>query len=102
MEEDKSIFDKNRIVLNPNKKQTPYEYIIICKNTLESKLNSIKQPYIDGDKLKERIVKFQRYLIALELHQVPKMKCKKYLVIELIFNSKAFEIDERISKSNDK
>lgn len=47
-------FDKNRIVLNPNKKQTPYEYIIICKNTLESKLNSIKQPYIDGDKLKEK------------------------------------------------
>ena len=47
-------FDKNRIVLNPNKKQTPYEYIIICKNTLESKFNSIKQPYIDGDKLKEK------------------------------------------------
>lgn len=47
-------FDKNRIVLNPNKKQTPYEYIIICKNTLESKLNSIKQPYIDGDKLMEK------------------------------------------------
>lgn len=47
-------FDANRVVLNPNKVQTDYEYIIICRKTKEAIFNSIKQPFIDGEKLFER------------------------------------------------
>ena len=47
-------FDANRVVLNPNKVQTDYEYIIICRKTREAKLGLLKQPYIDGDNLFER------------------------------------------------
>ena len=47
-------FDTNRVVLNPNKVQTDYEYIIICRKTQEAKLGLLKQPYIDGDKLLEK------------------------------------------------
>ena len=47
-------FDANRVVLNPNKVQTDYEYIIICKKSLNSVFNRIKQPYIDGDLLFEK------------------------------------------------
>lgn len=39
-------FDANRVVLNPNKVQTDYEYIIICRKSSEAKLGLIKQPYI--------------------------------------------------------
>lgn len=46
-------FDKNRIV-NPNKKLVKYEYIIICFKSKDSKLNHLKQPFLDGDILKER------------------------------------------------
>lgn len=47
-------FDKNRIVLNPNKKQTDYEYIIICRKSNNYKLKKIKQPYIVNGVLKEK------------------------------------------------
>ena len=47
-------FDTNRVVLNPNKVQTDYEYIIICKKSSEAKLGLLKQPYLDGDRLLER------------------------------------------------
>ena len=46
-------FDKNRNV-NPNKKVVKYEYIIICFKSKESKLNNLYQPYLDGEKLKEK------------------------------------------------
>ena len=46
-------FDKNRDV-NPLKKVVKYEYIIICFKSKESKLNSIHQPYIEGNVLKEK------------------------------------------------
>ncbi len=47
-------FDANRIVLNPNKVQTDYEYIIICRKSDESTFNKIKQPYIENNELKEK------------------------------------------------
>lgn len=47
-------FDKNRVILNPNKKQTDYEYIVICKASETAKFNLILQPYIEGEKLKEK------------------------------------------------
>ncbi len=47
-------FDTNRVVLNPNKVQTDYEYIIICRKTAEAKLGLLKQPYLDGNKLLEK------------------------------------------------
>ncbi len=46
-------FDVNRVVLNPNKKQTDYEYIIICKMS-DSVFNLIKQPYLENNLLKEK------------------------------------------------
>ncbi len=46
-------FDKNRSV-NPNKKVVKYEFIIVCYKSKESKLNLIKQPYLDGEVLKEK------------------------------------------------
>ena len=47
-------FDANRVVLNPNKVQTDYEFIIICRKTKESKLGLIKQPFIKDNILIER------------------------------------------------
>lgn len=47
-------FDTNRVVLNPNKIQTDYEYIIICKKNADSTLKKIKQPYFAGNTLLER------------------------------------------------
>lgn len=47
-------FDVNRVVLNPNKVQTDFEYIIICRKTEEAKFNKIMQPYIEGGVLKEK------------------------------------------------
>ena len=49
-------FDKNRNV-NPNKKVVKYEYIIICFKSKKSKLNNLKQPYLEGDVLKEKEAK---------------------------------------------
>ena len=46
-------FDKNRNV-NPNKKVVKYEFIIVCYKSKASKLNFIKQPYLDGEVLKEK------------------------------------------------
>ena len=46
-------FDANRVVLNPNKKQTDYEYIIICRKSSNSIFKKIKQPYIENGILKE-------------------------------------------------
>lgn len=45
-------FDKNRNV-DHNKKVVKYEFIIICFKSKESKLNNLKQPYLEGDILKE-------------------------------------------------
>lgn len=50
-------FDKNRKV-NPNKKNIKYEYIIVCFKSKDSKLNNIKQPYIENKILKEKDSKF--------------------------------------------
>lgn len=47
-------FDANRVVLNPNKVQTDYEYIIVCKKSQNSVFNRIKQPYISGNLLLEK------------------------------------------------
>lgn len=49
-------FDKNRRV-NPNKKVVKYEFIIVCYKSKESKLKYIQQPYLDGEKLKEKETK---------------------------------------------
>ncbi len=46
-------FDANRVVLNPNKIQTDYEYIIVCKKSNESILKNIKQPFIEDNILHE-------------------------------------------------
>lgn len=49
-------FDANRVVLNPNKVQTDYEYIIICRKSPAAVLGKLMQPYIDDqDKLVERL-----------------------------------------------
>lgn len=50
-------FDKNRVVLNPNKKQTDYEYIVFCRKSKECSLNEIDQPYIKDGKLFSRMAK---------------------------------------------
>ncbi len=51
-------FDQNRIVLNQNKKQTRYEYIICCKKSKAAKFNKIRQPYI----WKGRVIEKERNL----------------------------------------
>lgn len=48
------LFDANRVVLNPNKVQTDFEYIILCKKTSRAKLGKLMQPYIENDTLKEK------------------------------------------------
>lgn len=50
-------FDKNRVVLNSNKKQTDYEYIVFCRKSKECSLNEIDQPYIKDGKLFSRMAK---------------------------------------------
>ncbi len=47
-------FDQNRIILNPNKKQTKYEYIIFCRKSKDSKFNMVMQPYFKRGKLSEK------------------------------------------------
>lgn len=51
-------FDANRVVLNPNKKQTDYEFIIVCRNSKEAILKNIKQPFICNNSLKEKDSEF--------------------------------------------
>ncbi len=51
-------FDVNRVVLNPNKIQTDYEYMIVCQKSNEAKLNKVMQPYIEDGVLKEKISDF--------------------------------------------
>ena len=46
-------FDKNRNV-DPSKKKVKYEYIIICRKTKAAVFNAIKQPYIEGETIKEK------------------------------------------------
>ena len=48
-------FDENRVVLNPNKKQTDYEYIVICRASENAIFNKIHQPYVENGKLFEDI-----------------------------------------------
>jgi len=47
-------FDTNRVVLNPNKKQTDFEYIIVCRKSEKSQLNLVKQPYLKNDEIFEK------------------------------------------------
>lgn len=47
-------FDVNRVVLNPNKKQTDFEHIIICRKSNNSQLKKVMQPYIEDGVLKEK------------------------------------------------
>ena len=54
MEKKHPFFDANRIVLNPNKIQTDYEYIIICRKTNSAIFNKIMQPYIENGVLVEK------------------------------------------------
>ena len=49
-----AFFDANRIILNPKKKQTDYEYIIICRKSSNFILKKLMQPYIEDGVLKER------------------------------------------------
>ncbi len=51
-------FDVNRVVLNPNKKQTDFEYIIVCRKSKEATLNKIKQPELVNNSLIEKEAKF--------------------------------------------
>ena len=47
-------FDANRVVLNPQKSQTDYEYILICRKSASARARHIMQPYITQDGLQER------------------------------------------------
>ena len=47
-------FDKNRVVLNPNKKKTKFEYIIFCKRSKRAKFNKIMQPYLRKNMFMEK------------------------------------------------
>ena len=46
-------FDVNRVVRNPDKVQTEYEYIVFAAKSEESKLNKIMQPYLKNGVLHE-------------------------------------------------
>ena len=50
-------FDTNRVILNPLKKQTDYEYIIIARKSKNSKFRNIMQPYIYEGKILEKETK---------------------------------------------
>lgn len=49
------LFDKNRVILNPRKKQTDYEWIVICQKSEKGVLKLIKQPYFGDGKIKEKL-----------------------------------------------
>ena len=46
-------FDVNRVVRNPNKVQTEFEYIVFTAKSEDAKLNKIMQPYLENGVLKE-------------------------------------------------
>ncbi len=50
------------MVLNPNKKKTKYEYVIICRKSNNSKMNKVMQPYMHGGRLLEKEAKFPKIL----------------------------------------
>ncbi len=52
------LFDQNRVILNPHKIQTDYEYILVCKKSSASTLKNIRQPYLDNGVWKEMEVPF--------------------------------------------
>ncbi len=52
------LFDQNRVVLNPHKIQTDYEYIIVCRKGSASILKNIRQPFLDNGVWKEMEVPF--------------------------------------------
>jgi len=47
-------FDANRVVLNPNKKQTDFEYIIFCSKETNTTYRKLMQPYIENNVLCEK------------------------------------------------
>ncbi|MBP5591464.1 leucine-rich repeat protein [bacterium] len=47
-------FDANRVVLNPNKVQTDFEFIVFAKKSEKSVFNNIMQPYIENGVLREK------------------------------------------------
>lgn len=49
-------FDKNRVVLNPNKMQTDFEYIIFAKKNKSAMLKKIMQPYLLQDSTGKEIL----------------------------------------------
>lgn len=51
-------FDVNRVVLNPNKIQTDFEYIVVCRNSRKCVLNKVMQPYIENNKIFEKTCGF--------------------------------------------
>lgn len=53
-------FDKNRVLLNPNKKKTKYEYIIFCKKSKKAKFQKIMQPYRRKNKIEEKQGKIRK------------------------------------------
>lgn len=52
------LFDQNRVVLNPNKIQTDYEFIIVCRKSKHSNLGKVRQPYYVNGEWKEKMVDF--------------------------------------------
>lgn len=48
-------FDENRIVLNPNKKQTDFEWIVVCRKSDKARFHRLMQPYVEGGILKEKL-----------------------------------------------
>ena len=52
------LFDENRVVLNPNKVQTDYEYIIVCRRTERAILKEVRQPYFENGRWHEKSVPF--------------------------------------------
>ncbi len=52
------LFDQNRVILNPNKVQTDYEFIIVCRKSEHSKLGKVSQPYYANGVWKEKMVDF--------------------------------------------
>ena len=52
------LFDQNRVVLNPHKIQTDYEYIIVCRKGSASILKNIRQPFLDNGVWKEMEIPF--------------------------------------------
>ncbi len=48
------LFDFNKIIKNKNKIQQDYEYIIICKKSVDSLLKKINQPFVKDGQINEK------------------------------------------------